>query len=91
MERLRYRPRLLVPDRCRGRVYITGDRGEDLAISVFTLDGEPPWKTTNGAVLENSYPGARSSCTYDDGKLYHLNAHGRLVCLDAATGGEAWP
>ena len=72
------------------RVYITGDRGEDLAISVFTLDGEPQWKTTNGACWENSYPGARSSCTYDDGKLYHLNAHGRLVCLDAATGGEAW-
>jgi outer membrane protein assembly factor BamB len=72
------------------RVYITGDQGKDLAISVFTLAGQPQWKTTNGACWENPYPGARSSCTYDDGKLYHLNAHGRLVCLDAATGGEVW-
>lgn len=72
------------------RVYITGDQGKDLTISVFTLDGQPQWKTTNGACWENPYPGARSSCTYDGGKLYHLNAHGRLVCLDAATGGEAW-
>jgi outer membrane protein assembly factor BamB len=72
------------------QVYITGDQDKDLAISAFTLDGKPDWKTTNGASWENSYPGARSSCTYDDGKLYHLNAHGRLVCLDAATGSEVW-
>lgn len=72
------------------RVCITGDQGKDLAISVFTLDGQPQWKTKNGACWQNPYPGARSSCTYDEGKLYHLNAHGRLVCLDAATGDEAW-
>jgi outer membrane protein assembly factor BamB len=72
------------------RVYITGDQDKDLAISAFTLEGQPHWKTTNGQSWENSYPGARSSCTYDDGKLYHMNAHGRLVCLDAATGSEAW-
>ena len=71
-------------------VYITGDQDKELAISAFTLDGQPRWKTTNGEPWKNSFPGARSSCTYDDGKLYHLNAHGRLVCLDAATGDEVW-
>ncbi|MCL4201935.1 MAG: PQQ-binding-like beta-propeller repeat protein [Pirellulaceae bacterium] len=72
------------------RVYITGDLDKELAINAFTLDGQPSWKTSNGAPWKNSYPGARSSCTYDDGKLYHMNAHGRLTCLDAATGQEVW-
>jgi outer membrane protein assembly factor BamB len=72
------------------RVYITGDQDRELAINAFTLDGQTVWKTTNGEPWKNPYPGARSSCTYDDGKLYHMNAHGRLVCLDAATGEEAW-
>ena len=27
---------------------------------------------------------------YSEGKLYHMNAHGRVVCLDAATGKEVW-
>jgi outer membrane protein assembly factor BamB len=72
------------------KVYITGDQDKELAISALTLDGQPHWKTTNGEPWKESFPGARSSCTYDDGKLYHLNAHGRLACLDATTGGEAW-
>ncbi len=71
-------------------VYITGDEDKELVISAFTLDGQPRWKTTNGEPWKKSYPGARSSCCFDDGKLYHMNAHGRLACLDAVTGKEAW-
>ena len=73
-----------------GGVYITGDQDKELVISAFTIDGQPRWKTANGEPWKKSYPGARSSCTFDDGKLYHMNAHGNLVCLDAATGGVAW-
>ncbi len=71
-------------------VYITGDEDKELVISAYTLDGQPRWKTANGEPWKKSYPGARSSCCYDDGKLYHMNAHGRLVSLDAATGETAW-
>lgn len=71
-------------------VYITGDVDKELLISAFTLDGQPRWKTTNGESWKKSFPGARSSCCFNDGKLYHINAHGRLVCLDAATGENAW-
>jgi outer membrane protein assembly factor BamB len=71
-------------------VFITGDEDNDLIISAFSLDGKPRWQTKNGAAWKRSYPGARSSCTYDNGKLYHMNAHGRLVCLDAETGDELW-
>jgi outer membrane protein assembly factor BamB len=50
------------------------------------LDGKLRWQKKNGAAWQRSFPGARSSCTYDHGQLYHMNAHGRLVCLDAETG-----
>ena len=71
-------------------IYITGDSANDLIISAFSLDGKLRWKTENGAAWKRSYPGTRSSCTYDHGKLYHMNAHGRLACLDAKTGNEVW-
>ncbi len=71
-------------------IYITGDEEDDLIIRAFSLDGSRRWQTTNGAAWKRSFPGARSACTYDDGKLYHMNAHGRVACLDAATGTELW-
>jgi outer membrane protein assembly factor BamB len=71
-------------------IYITGDGETELTISALFLDGKPRWRVKNGAAWNKSYPGARSTCAYDQGKLYHMNAHGRLVCLDAKTGAEAW-
>lgn len=71
-------------------IYITGDQGDDLVVSAWALDGSRRWRTLNGKAWNRSYPGARAACTYDDGKLYHLNAHGRLACLAAATGAEVW-
>ncbi len=71
-------------------IYITGDRDDDLVISALTTDGPLRWRTTNGASWQRSFPGARSACTYDGGRLYHMNAHGRLVCLDPTDGTEIW-
>jgi outer membrane protein assembly factor BamB len=73
-----------------GTIYITGDRGDDLIISALSADGSLRWKSRNGAAWKRSYPGARSSCSYDAGRLFHMNAHGRVACLDASTGTEVW-
>ena len=73
-----------------GTIYITGDQDDDLIISALSADGSLRWRSTNGAAWQRSYPGARSSCTYDEGRLFHMNAHGRLACLEAATGTEVW-
>ncbi len=35
-------------------------------------------------------PGARATCTLAGGRLYHMNGHGRIVCLDPADGREIW-
>ena len=73
-----------------GGVYVTGDGDKELSISAFSLDGQARWKVANGEPWKKSFPGARSSCTFDDGKVYHMNAFGNLVCLDAATGSNVW-
>jgi len=38
----------------------------------------------------NAWPSARASCTYDGGRLFHMNAHGRVVRVDPKTGAELW-
>lgn len=72
------------------RIFLTGDTGDSLQISALDLDGRVLWRTTNGASWTGQYPGARAAVTFSEGRLYHENAHGRLVCLEAATGREVW-
>jgi outer membrane protein assembly factor BamB len=72
------------------RLFITGDLDDQLHILALDLAGRPVWQATNGAAWKDPYPGARASVTFSDGNLYHLNAHGRLACLAAATGKEIW-
>lgn len=73
-----------------GTIYITGDVEDDLRVSALDLEGKPRWTAKNGDAWKKSYPGARASCVYDEGRLYHMNAHGRAACLDAKTGKELW-
>ena len=71
-------------------LYITGDVGERLEIFAFDLDGKLKWKTPNGKAWKKPWGGARAACCYSDGKIYHMNAYGRVVCLDATDGKEQW-
>jgi outer membrane protein assembly factor BamB len=73
-----------------GTIYITGDVGDDLVIRAFDLDGKPKWQAANGAAWKGPYPGSRACCAYSGGRLYNMNAHGRVACLEAATGKELW-
>ena len=74
----------------QGTLYITGDVGEDLVIYAFDLGGKPRWQAKNGAAWKGSWPGARACLAASEGRLYHMNAHGRAACLDAKTGQELW-
>lgn len=73
-----------------GSIYITGDVGDDLVIFAFDLDGQRKWRTVNGRRWIKPYPGARATCAYSNGRIYNMNAHGRVVCLDAKTGDDVW-
>ncbi|HVE42092.1 MAG TPA: PQQ-binding-like beta-propeller repeat protein [Planctomycetota bacterium] len=73
-----------------GSIYLTGDMGEELRLFALDLNGKVRWESTNGRAWTGQYPGARASCAVDEGRLYHLNAHGRAACFDAAGGKELW-
>lgn len=73
-----------------GRIYVTGDVDDDMVIFALDLKGTLLWQAKNGKAWTGSFPGSRAACAYSEGRLYHLNAHGRLACLDAATGAEQW-
>ncbi len=72
------------------RIYLTGDVGDELHIFALDLDGRPLWTAKNGASWKDDHPGARASVTYAAGHIFHMNAHGRLACFDAASGSERW-
>lgn len=73
-----------------GRIYLTGEVEGELQIFALDETGNRLWQSKNGRAWTGPYPGARASCTYSEGRLYHLNAYGRVACLDAATGRELW-
>ena len=72
------------------RIYLTGDVGDDLVVFAYDLHGESLWETKNGRAWKGPYPGSRATCAFSQGRVYHMNAHGRVACLDAATGKEIW-
>lgn len=72
------------------RIFLTGDVGQDLRVFALNLEGKALWQATNGQSWKDPYPGARACCALRDGRLFHLNAHGRVACLDPITGRELW-
>lgn len=73
-----------------GRLFITGDVGEELHLFALDLEGRSLWQAKNGASWRDPYPGARASITCSAGRLYHENAHGRVACFEAKNGKELW-
>jgi len=73
-----------------GQVYVTGDVEDDLVLFAFDAAGTPQWQAKNGKAWKGSFPGSRACCVFSEGRLYHLNAHGRLASFDAASGKELW-
>jgi len=71
-------------------IYTAGDTDQELVISALDLDGQPVWRRANGRPYTESVPGSRSTPTVVEGKLYHMNGHGNLVCLNAKTGEPIW-
>ncbi len=74
----------------RGKIYTTGDVGEELHIFAHDLAGALVWKATNGAAWKESYPGARASVTLAGKRIFHENAHGVVAAFDAETGRGLW-
>lgn len=73
-----------------GRVYVTGDRNDQLTLSCYDLAGKQQWQVEAAPAWTRSHPGSRSSPTIDEGNLYLLSGAGVLGCFDAKTGQKKW-
>ncbi len=76
-----------------GTLYTTGntEEGGQAVIAADAASGRIKWKTpVTEANPEHSYPGSRSTPTFDNGKLYIVASSGKIVCLDAKGGSIQW-
>ena len=74
-----------------GMIYTAGDVDKLNVITAIDMDGRIQWRFENGSAWRGSGPrGARGTPTIDGKRLYHENAHGDVVCLEAKTGGKIW-
>lgn len=73
-----------------GKIFTAGDFGDHEYVLALDLDGKLLWKSPNGQAWHGASPGSRTTPTYNEGRLYHMNPHGRLAALEAASGKEIW-
>jgi outer membrane protein assembly factor BamB len=73
-----------------GLIFTTGDFGKEERLLALDLDGRLKWQRPNGEAWTGAQPGSRTTPTYSDGVLYHLNPKGRLAAYVAASGKELW-
>jgi outer membrane protein assembly factor BamB len=76
-----------------GKIFTTGDVDDELRMFAFDMEGKKLWDIEIDKAWKKGQPtwrGARSTPTYDDGKLYLLSAHGKLGCYQAEDGEELW-
>lgn len=73
-----------------GRIYTAGDFGDHECVLALDLAGRPLWKSRNGQAWHGASRGSRTTPTYHQGRLYHMNPHGRLAAFEATSGKEIW-
>jgi outer membrane protein assembly factor BamB len=78
------------PSAAEGWLYLTGDFGDQEFVIALDSAGKVRWKTSNGKAWKGAQPGARTTPTYDQGRLYHLGPHGSLSAFEARTGKTLW-
>jgi len=72
------------------RIYSAGDFKDQECVFALDMNGQLLWKTPNGASWTGETPGSRTTPTYSEGRLYHMNPTGRLAAYRADTGEEIW-
>ncbi len=71
-------------------VYTTGLHGKKGYVFAFDTSGRLKWKTCYGAEWDKLFPGARTTPTWDDGRLYVISGTGKVVCISAHDGRVLW-
>ncbi len=73
-----------------GMVFTCGDFDRAEMVMALDLNGNLLWKSPNGEAWQRASPGSRTTPTYNDGTLYHMNPTGRLAAYEAKSGTPRW-
>jgi len=73
-----------------GLLYTTGNIGKDTVITALDTKGIIRWKAKNGPAYRRSHPGTRGAPTVVGNCLYHKNAEGDIICVNAKNGHHIW-
>lgn len=73
-----------------GFIYVTGMEGSDGFIYCLNTSGKLLWKKKYGEEWTVNFPGARTTPTFDNGKLYILGSPSMAICLNATDGSLVW-
>ena len=74
-----------------GKVFIIDHRDNNDVVRALTLaDGKPVWEYTYEEKGKADHGRARSTPTFEDGKLYTVSQSGIVNCLDARNGQKVW-
>ena len=74
-----------------GVVYVTGMKDKTGYLSAIDrASGDLIWQKPYSSAWTKNYVGARTTPTFDNGKLYLFSATGKLVCIDSRTGEQLW-
>jgi len=71
-------------------VYTTGLIDKTGYAFAFDTSGRLKWKSSYGSEWHRFLPGARSTPTYDNGRIYVISGTGNIVCMDAEQGTLIW-
>ncbi len=80
----------------KGYIFTAGRIGKQTYVFAYDMDGTLLWKKPNGLPSETtknfgrSRIGSRSTPTYDDGIVYHLDEFIQLTAFDYKTGEKIW-
>lgn len=73
-----------------GRIFSAGDFDDVEMLFALSMEGKLLWKSANGEAWLGPSPGSRTTPTYNDGMLYHMNPSGRLAAYEARSGKQVW-
>ncbi len=74
----------------QGMIFTAGDFDRKEMVLALDMDGNLLWASPNGEAWRGPSPGSRSTPTYNDGALYHMNPSGRLAVFEARSGKPLW-
>lgn len=72
------------------RVYITGSAENEEILFALDTEGRKVWQTVYGPLWTRNFPSARTSPTFQDGRLHVVSSLGKVACINAADGTVAW-